>query len=273
MSSTTKLKSQKEIVGFHFQEIPLEEAVNAVIAGDGNYAVVKAKLLEALPLLPVGKAFAFGLPNGKEVEEDQRRGVCMALNMTLKKAKLPWRVTYSGIKKLFVCVPPATPRNYKSKESINGYTPRSKWNDLDNNAILDLWKKGANVREIEEQTGEDIQRIKYVCYQQNPRKPRPVPTNPGQGKMDDTKAMREMEAMILQAQRIFKVTPEQIQKGLGRGKVVRKAICVVACGMTIAPRIVAPFVGISKGGVKFNSRQNTSFAKAEIAKLREFYRG
>lgn len=108
---------QDEVVGFHFQEIPLDEAVNAVIAGDGNYAVVKAKLLEALPSLPEGKAFAFGLPNGKEVEEKKRRGICMALNVTLKRAKLPWRVTYSGVKKLFVCVPPSTPRTYRKSDS------------------------------------------------------------------------------------------------------------------------------------------------------------
>lgn len=110
------MKNEKDVVGFHFQEIPLEEAVNAVIAGDGNYAVVKAKLLEALPHLTEGRAFAFGLPNGKEVEEDSRRGICLALNSTLKKARLPWRVTYSGVKKLFVCVPSSTPKTYSKVE-------------------------------------------------------------------------------------------------------------------------------------------------------------
>lgn len=105
----------RTIVSFHFQQIPLEEAINAVMAGDGNYAVLKAKLLDVLPSLPEGKAFAFGLPEGKEIEEDQRRGICMALNKTLHKAKVPWRVTYSSFKKLFVCVPESTSRTYKSK--------------------------------------------------------------------------------------------------------------------------------------------------------------
>src|SRR5436190_1778679 len=126
MMGSPKTQSPKQIVGVHFQEIPLDEAINAVIAGDGNYAVVKSKLLEALPHLPVGKAFAFGLPNGKEVVEEHRRGICMALNMTLKKAKLPWRVTYSGVKKLFVCVPSSTPRTYTSKADKQLFSPVEK---------------------------------------------------------------------------------------------------------------------------------------------------
>lgn len=95
-----------DVIQFSYQEVPLEEAVNAVMAGDGNYSGIKATLLEALPNLPEGKAFAFGLPNGKEVAEKERRGICMALNSTLRKASLPWCVKYSGIKKLFICVPP-----------------------------------------------------------------------------------------------------------------------------------------------------------------------
>lgn len=43
------MKPSKEITGFVFQEIPLDEAVNAVIAGDGNYADVKSHLLDVLP--------------------------------------------------------------------------------------------------------------------------------------------------------------------------------------------------------------------------------
>src|SRR5690349_11077691 len=95
----------KKEIGFHFQEIPLEEAVNAVIAGQGNYAELKAKLLDALPKLPPGKAFAFGLPGGDELDEEQRAPICMTLNSTLKKTNSPWRVSYSSVKKLFIVVP------------------------------------------------------------------------------------------------------------------------------------------------------------------------
>lgn len=95
----------KEVVGFHFQEINLEEAQNLVIAGDGNYADIKAMLLEKLPALAGDKALAFGLPNGKEVPEDQRRGITMALNMALRKGGINWRVTYSGTRKVFLCIP------------------------------------------------------------------------------------------------------------------------------------------------------------------------
>lgn len=92
------------VVGFDFQIIPLQEAQNLVMAGDGNYAELKAKILETLPNLQPDQAFAFGLPKG-EVPEDQRRGIVMALNATLNKAKYSWKVTYSGTRHLFVVVP------------------------------------------------------------------------------------------------------------------------------------------------------------------------
>ncbi len=101
----------KEIVGFSFQIIPLEEAKQAAIAGSGNYAELKSKLLEVIPTLKENESFAFGLPKG-EVPEDQRRGIVTALSSTLKKAKHPWRVTYSGVKRLFICIPSSMPRTY-----------------------------------------------------------------------------------------------------------------------------------------------------------------
>lgn len=164
----------KEVVGFHYQEIPLEEAVNAVIAGDGSYAAVKSELLEALPKLTEGKAFAFGLPDGKEVLEEQRRGLVLALNLTLKKAKLPWRVTYSGVRKLFICVPKATPRTNTKLLSIPGAQVEEK-------AILKLWKAGMSVTQIIKQLGESRSRVQYVCYFKNPRKSRKRKEDSGNG--------------------------------------------------------------------------------------------
>jgi len=93
------------------------------LAGDGNYASLKATLLEKLPTLTPDKAFAFGMPGGKEVPEEQRRGIYQALNLTFKHADLPWRVTYSGTRKLFLCLPKEIVR----KASLPG-TIRGKYN-------------------------------------------------------------------------------------------------------------------------------------------------
>ena len=100
-------KEQEDEIGFEWQEISLEEARNSVLAGDGNYASVKQKLLDKLPALDGDKTIAFGLPGNKELDEKTRRGICVVLSNTLKKANLPWKVTYSGTQKLFICVPNA----------------------------------------------------------------------------------------------------------------------------------------------------------------------
>jgi len=73
---------QKSVVGFHFQEIPLEEAKAVALAGNGNYSELKEALLEKLPQLAPDRAFAFGLPNGKEMPDTQRKG-----KISIHKAK------------------------------------------------------------------------------------------------------------------------------------------------------------------------------------------
>lgn len=239
--------TQKEIVGFHFQEIPLDEAVNAVIAGDGNYAVLKSKLLEALPLLPEGKAFAFGLPNGKEVDEDQRRGVCMTLNKTLRKVKLPWRVTYSGIKKLFVCVPASTPKTYKKELADGGgYTPRSKWNDPAlEKEIMDWRNTGLSVSQIVAK-GFDPQRVKYLCYQKypshSPGKPPPPKTGPS------------LAAIVEAAAAASGLSIETLTARYGKsGRSFRKAIQAIATGdFSMDRNEVGKAFGVTGDAVTFN---------------------
>lgn len=115
-------KEVQEVVGFHFQVIPLQEAKSLAISGNGNYSDLKAKILEQIPNLKEDESFAFGLPKG-EVSEAQRRAICMTITSTLKKAKLPWRLTYSGVKRLFLCIPLTTPRNYKDYKSVKSNTP------------------------------------------------------------------------------------------------------------------------------------------------------
>ncbi len=96
----------KEITGFDFQIIPLAEARPMVLAGAGNYADLKAKILDILPTLEPDQAFTFGLPSkDDEIPEYQRRGICIAINSTLRKAGFSYAVTYTNTKRLFVLIP------------------------------------------------------------------------------------------------------------------------------------------------------------------------
>lgn len=151
----------KPVIGFHFQEIPLEEAKNTLLAGDGDYAELKEALLDKLPKLPPTSAFAFGLPGGKEVPEDQRKGVSMAINLTLTKASLPWRVRYSGTKKLFICVP------HMKKSSRNLYVPKSNYNPntkTEEMNVLKLMKEGMSASQISSKLGLPKSRLYYLVY-------------------------------------------------------------------------------------------------------------
>ncbi len=156
-------KQNGDVIGFQFQEIPLKEALTVILAGDGSYADVKQVLLEKLPLLPDNKAFAFGLPSGKEVPEDQRRGLCLAINATLKRAKFNWRITYSGVKKLFICVPRSAPRAVET----NGHSPKHRGWQLSEELvgqIMALRKEGLTSPQIAEKLGIPKGSSDYVVY-------------------------------------------------------------------------------------------------------------
>ncbi len=154
----------KAVMGFHFQTIPLEEAQNAVMAGDGNYAEVKTMLLEKLPeidrqnsdLAPKEKlSFAFGLPKG-EIPEDQRRGICMAVNSMLKKTDLFWKITYSGTKHLFVCIPRTVKiRKGRDLGESNGQLQAK---------VLDLKKSGGTLKGIAAELGITLSKVNYILY-------------------------------------------------------------------------------------------------------------
>lgn len=168
----------KKILGFHFQEIPLEEAKNAVLAGDGDYGEVKAMLLQKVPELELRNAalapkdrltFAFGLPKG-EVPEDQRRGICMAINKMLKKAGHQWKITYSSTKSLFISIP--TIRRTYSK----GTPP-----EVDGGKIFELRKSGMSAAKISEELNIPLKTARYLCYQkyaQKAGKSVPIPEHP-----------------------------------------------------------------------------------------------
>ena len=260
-------ESTPDIVGFSFQEIPLDEALNVVLAGDGNYSELKQTLLEKLPQLSPDKAFAFGLPNGKEVPEDNRRGLCMAINATLKRAKLNWRITYSGTKKIFVCVP-RTSQKMQSQKSET-YVPRSKWNlNNDEKIIIPLWKKGMSVKEIATQTGLNIERIKYLCYNVHPRKSLnekspEKPTEKSNGKMSAPELV-QLAKMVLNYSGDFK------GKGL-ETKIIRRAVSVIGLkDLGLSPKDLAPLVGITSDGVYFNANLATSnTGTSEISVLRK----
>ncbi len=133
-------REKKQIVGFDFQIIPLSEAKAMALAGDGNYSDLKAKLLDVLPTLEADQSFAFGLSKG-EVPEDQRRGICQALSLTLKRAGHNWRVSYNSGKRLFILIPFESKTYVKQKHSSklpNAHT-NGKFEQLIEHA-LKLWK-------------------------------------------------------------------------------------------------------------------------------------
>lgn len=147
------MDSQKN-EAFHYTEIPLEDARNAVLAGYGNYSEIKAALLEKLPKLSPDKAFAFGLPNGREVAERARRSICWACNSALKKAGIRWKVTYSGTKKLFVCIPRGAQPNpvkysHKNEAEIK---------------VLELRKQGLALKKIAPLVGLSFKQVQYLIY-------------------------------------------------------------------------------------------------------------
>lgn len=165
-------KSPANEIGFKWQEIPLEQARNSILAGDGNYAGLKQHLLDKLPEINASnetlpphkqKTFAFGVPDGKpEVAEDQRRAICMVLNLTLKHADLEWKVTYSGTCKLFICVPKAIgiERSHKNrwryKKSFEKF-----------NRVIKLYKKKLNKKQIGEELGMPMSTVSYYIAKYN----------------------------------------------------------------------------------------------------------
>lgn len=156
-------------VAFEFQEIPLKEALNVVLAGNGNYADIKTELLEKLPTLAPDRAFAFGLGNGTEVPEDERRGLCTAVNITLHKAKVGWRVTYSGRKRMFICVP-QTNGTGPSPVRPPGFRDKHHQDKQADEQVLALRAQGKKPPEIAKITGMALGRVIYLCYKVFPER-------------------------------------------------------------------------------------------------------
>ncbi len=158
----------KNKVGFDFEEVDLTEAQNVVRAGVGNYASLKAVLLEKLPQLAPDKALAFGLPDHKEVDEKSRRGICTAVNAVLKKSALGWRVTYSSLKNLFVCVP----QMGKNGVPVNARKvplKYQKFSPQDVKEILELKRKGQTNQQIGRILNVSTKRI-YMFFWHEKRK-------------------------------------------------------------------------------------------------------
>lgn len=164
---------EKPIVGFNFAEIPLEEAENVVAAGEGKYSSLVVMLSQKLPEIEMNnmnvplkdrKGFAFGLPNGKEVDEKERRGLCHTINLRLNRQGIGWKITYSGNKKLFICVPskPKTPRSGNMRNS-------SEASDALVRRVRELKAGGLKIAEIAKTLGKTTSSINYWLY----KKPSP----------------------------------------------------------------------------------------------------
>lgn len=100
-----KNKKQPKAVDFEFRIGPMEEALQLSSAGGAKYEGLAMKLITELPeLVSNGQTIFFKYP-GKEMAENERRGVCISLTSALKRAGLPYRITYSTSTEQFLAVP------------------------------------------------------------------------------------------------------------------------------------------------------------------------
>jgi hypothetical protein len=97
--------SSLTLLDFDIQTIPLADAVKLVAAGGGKYGTLAHQIIERFATRKSDETFAFGVPGGQELPERLRRGVSTSLTTALKRAGIPWKVTYSGERKIFIVVP------------------------------------------------------------------------------------------------------------------------------------------------------------------------
>lgn len=243
----------KDTIGFDFTEIPLEEAQSVVTAGDGKYSDLVIMLSKKLPELEMNnmnippkdrKGFAFGLPSGKELDEKERRGLCHTVNLRMNRQGVGWRVTYSGNKKLFICIP----RKSKIKSvKDDSYVPKSKWNGKEDEVkIMDLRDKGMSVPKISRTTGIDLQRVSYICYKKYAKGAKvPLPT------AIKPKSTIDVNEFIETVKKTFKI---DTLKGRNT-RTFRTAACIVGKRLGLGSKELAPFMGITWKGVNYNGRQ------------------
>lgn len=146
------MNKKEDSLAFAYQEIPLEQIKNAILAGDGHYADVKAALLEKLPNLQPDNTFAFGLPNKKEVPEESQHAICIALNQMLAKTDLLWKVKYAKSLKLFVCIPRMTRGSNKNTKKVSARVTQSQAKQ-DYEQVVELYRKGLSAKKMHEEHG------------------------------------------------------------------------------------------------------------------------
>lgn len=206
--------TEKEITGFHFEEMPLSEALPLVQAGEGNYAELKAEVLLRIPRIEAQnaangtepKSLNFSLPGKDEAPEDQRRTICQVLNMTLTKAGIWWKVTYSSRDRLFLVVPKQGKMkpSYPPSSSFSSSNHQSTHKDSllmssEGRKILDLIAAGLSPRAVAEKMGIPAKRVYYVTHCAKIQRP-PSP--------DVDQTMKEVEQV---ACHVFRTTPEIIR--------------------------------------------------------------
>jgi hypothetical protein len=240
---------KNDIIGFDFKEVPLEEAQAFSMAGSGNYSDVKAFLLERIPKLAPDKALSFGLPNGKEIEESVRRGICMAVNATLRNSGLDWRITYSSVKKLFICIPSF--RKYRKLNS-RGFVDKSGGIRPDDNEILKLRADRHPLKKIAEILNIPFAHVHYVLYRAKKLLPPPTMTP---------------QKFVETAKLVFGYTGDFTGH---KGKLLRKAISVVGINdLRLERKSLGLLLGLKRESVGYNANTESDFAKEEISKLRQ----
>lgn len=99
----TKNEKNKNLQGFVFKKIPMDEAITLVRAGSGIYAELKESLLKEIQA-STGEAVSFSM-NGTNLDEKAVVAVLSALRKFLKDENIGWRLSHNAKHALFVCVP------------------------------------------------------------------------------------------------------------------------------------------------------------------------
>lgn len=152
---------------FELKEIPLSILMPMIQAGSGNYSELKEELLTEIPKLEARNAangkepqgFSFALPGTEEVPETQRRGICLAINLTLRKAGLRWRSTYSNKARMFLVAPhmAGTPNpglGVDRSEALQEFREK----------VLELRSTGLTLRAIAAKLGVKVGRVNYAVF-------------------------------------------------------------------------------------------------------------
>lgn len=115
-----------ETIEFEIGEISFQEAERLGAAGGGKYGALAEQLLQRLQAPNLQTLPVFSLPKGGELPERERRALCWSLNSAFRRARLPYRTSYSSERKIFFVVPKkgVTATKAKPESAAPSYPPK-----------------------------------------------------------------------------------------------------------------------------------------------------